>query len=117
LSASSRECSGSQRFIFPFPAGGAAGGIFVAVIAPKVFQFFTEFQISVAASIVLLLCCLYLDSESWIFECGAWLPSSIVAGFIIAAYAATHWITPLSQFLDQFQFYPATLLVGALVLL
>ena len=104
-------------FYLSISAGGAVGGIFVAVVAPRMFTFFTEFQISLAASVVLLLCCLILDPESWLFQLGFWLPASIAGGAMLAAYAAGRWIAPLPQILDDIRFYPIALLISALVLL
>lgn len=104
-------------FYLSISAGGAVGGVFVAVIAPRVFTFFTEFQISLAASVVLLLCCLVLDSESWLFQLGFWLPASIAGGAMLAAYAASRWIATLPQVLEDIRFYPIALLISALVLL
>lgn len=103
-------------FYLSIAAGGAFGGVFVAVVAPHAFRFFTEFQISLAASIVLLLGCLVLDSDSWLFKLGFWLPAGIVGGAVVAAYASSQWIAPLPQFLEYFRFYPIALLIGTLVL-
>jgi len=104
-------------FYLSISGGGALGGIFVAVIAPHVFTFFTEFQISLAACVVLLLFCLFLDSNSWLFQLGFWLPASIAAGAVLAAYAAGRWMAPLPQALEDARFYPIALLISALVLL
>jgi len=104
-------------FYLSISAGGAVGGVFVAVIAPRVFTFFTEFQISLTASVILLLCCLFLDPESWLFQLGFWLPASIAGGAMLGTYAVSHWIAPLPQALDEVRFYPIALLISALVLL
>lgn len=104
-------------FYLSISAGGALGGVFVAVIAPHVFRFFTEFQISLAACVLSLLWCLFLDSQSWIFKASFWIPSGILGGVLIAAYAASHWIAPFSGLLDETRFYPIMLLIGAFVLL
>ncbi len=104
-------------FYLSISGGGALGGVFVAVVAPHVFTFFTEFQISLAACVVLLLFCLFLDSDSWLFQLGFWLPASIVAVTLLAAYAAGFWIAPLPQALEDVRFFPIALLISALVLL
>ena len=74
-------------FYLAISAGGALGGIFAAVVAPHVFRFFTEFQISLAASVVLLITCLVLDVESWLFRLGFWLPAAIAGGLVLLAHA------------------------------
>ena len=104
-------------FYLSISAGGAMGGIFVSVIAPKIFKFFTEFQVSLAACIVLMVWCLFLDVESWIFQASFWVPACIEGGILLAAYLAGQWSVPLSQWLDGVRFYPITLLIGAFVLL
>lgn len=104
-------------FYLSISAGGALGGVFVAVIAPQIFKFFTEFQISLAASVLLLLSCLFLDAGSWLFKASFWIPAGVVGGVLVAAVSAAHWIAPLSELLDSIRFYPLTLLIGAFVLL
>jgi len=104
-------------FYLSISAGGALGGVFVAVIAPSVFKFFTEFQISLAVCALLMLWCLFLDENSWLYRHSFWIPASIMGGILAGAYLAAHWIAPLSQFLDDIRFYPIVLLIGAFVLL
>jgi hypothetical protein len=103
-------------FYLAISAGGALGGIFVAVVAPHVFRFFTEFQISLVACTVLLITCLVVDPGSWLFQLGFWLPAAIAGGSVAAAFAASQWIAPLPQWLDQIRFYPIALLISGLVL-
>ena len=104
-------------FYLSISAGGALGGVFVAVVAPNIFKFFTEFQISLAACIILMLWCLFLDGKSWLFRRSFWIPAGMVGGTLFGAYLAAHWIAPLSQLLDDIRFYPIALLIGAFVLL
>jgi len=103
-------------FYLTISAGGVLGGVFVAVLAPRLFKFFSEFQISLAAAIVLLLCCLCLDSTSWLFHPGLGLPAAIAGGTVLATYVASRYIAPLPQLLQEVRFYPIALLVSAVVL-
>jgi hypothetical protein len=105
------------RFYLTIAAGGAFGGVFVSSLAPRVFAFFTEFQVSLGACITLVLCCLFLDSESWLFRHGRSLPFGIAAVSILAVYASGHWLTPFASFIERVRFYPIALLVFALVLI
>lgn len=102
-------------FYLAISAGGAMGGIFVALVAPRVFQFFAEYQISLALSVVLLLCCLVRDERSWFYGMGFGLSAGTAAAVFLAAFAGGWWIPPLSQLFDEVRFYPLTLLVTALV--
>lgn len=102
-------------FYLAISAGGALGGIFVAVIAPRVFRFFTEYQVSLAACVILLLCCLIRDQRSWFFKIGFGFTTTVALGVLVGAYLAGNWIPELAAFLDRYKFYPVTLLISVLV--
>jgi len=102
-------------FYLALSGGGAAGGIFVGIIAPHLFKFFTEFQVSLGAIVVLLLVCLFRDPTSWIFEQGVWLPAGITGGAVLAAYLGGLWLQGVPQLLDRSHFYLFALSIGALV--
>lgn len=92
-------------FYLTISAGGAAGGIFVGVVAPHLFTFFTEFQLTLGSIVILLLVCLFLDPTSWIFERHFWLPAAITAGAIVAAYLGGGWFPGVPEFLGTLHFY------------
>ena len=104
-------------FYVTISAGGAAGGIFVGIVAPHLFTFFTEFQLTLAATVILLLVCLFLDPTSWIFERGWRLPTALAGGAILAAYLGGLWLPDVQRLLERLRFYPLALLLGALVVL
>ena len=105
-------------FYLTVSAGGAAGGIFVGIVAPRIFTFFTEFQLTLAFIVILLLVCLFLDPDSWIFDRGSWLPAAITGGAILTAYlAGRRFRLGVPQLLERLHFYPVTLLIGAVVIL
>ncbi|MGB8013063.1 MAG: hypothetical protein WCF68_15725 [Terriglobales bacterium] len=104
-------------FYLAVSAGGAVGGVFVAIIAPRIFTFFTEFQLALGVAIVLALVSLYRDASSWIYEPGFWLPLGISAGAIGSAYATAHWWPEVSKVLDDIRFYPIAVVSGFLVTL
>ena len=104
-------------FYLTISAGGAAGGIFVGIVAPRVFTFFTEFQLTLGSIVILLLVCLFLDPASWIFERHFWLPAALTGGAILAAYLCGLWLTGVPQWLEGLHFYPFTLSIGAVVVL
>jgi len=103
-------------FYLAISAGGALGGVFVALVAPHIFRFFTEYQIALGASLLLLLWCLARDGSSWFYRMGFGLSAGIVALVFAAAFAAGSWIPALSQLLHDVRFYALALLVAALVL-
>jgi hypothetical protein len=102
-------------FYLTISAGGASGAIFVAILAPHFFKFFTEFQLTLGATVILLLVCLFLDPASWIFEPGLWLPVAITAGAILAGYLGGLWLPGVPQLLGRYHYYPLTLVIGAVV--
>jgi hypothetical protein len=104
-------------FYLAVSAGGAVGGVFVAIIAPHMFTFFTEFQLTLGVAIVLGLACLYRDASSWIYESSFWLPAAISAGAIGLAYGVGRWWPEVSNVLEDVRFYPVAILIGFLVVL
>jgi len=105
-------------FYLTVSAGGAAGGIFVGIVAPHIFTFFTEFQLTLASIVILLLVCLFLDPDSWIFERGLRLPVAITGSAILTAYlAGRRFRLGVPQLLERLHFYPVALVIGTVVIL
>ncbi len=71
-------------FYLLLSAGGAAGGIFVAIIAPTIFPTFWEFQLGLWATAALLIIVLVLDRSSWLHNSKPDL--LIPAGFLTLAF-------------------------------
>jgi hypothetical protein len=67
------------RFYLMVSAGGAAGGLFGAVLAPWLFRGYWELQLSIWGCAALLLVALLHDSDSWIHEPRPGLAVAIVA--------------------------------------
>jgi hypothetical protein len=59
-------------FYLMIACGGAAGGIFVALIAPLIFPAFWEFQIAIWACGILLAIVLFRDRSSWFYQGSFW---------------------------------------------
>jgi hypothetical protein len=55
-------------FYLTISAGGALGSIFVVLIAPRIFERFWEFQLSLVICGALLLLTVVLDKESWFYR-------------------------------------------------
>jgi spermidine synthase len=55
-------------FYLSLSAGGAAGGIFVAIIAPLIFPTFWEFQLGLWAIAAVVVIILFLDRDSWLHD-------------------------------------------------
>ena len=103
-------------FYLAISAGGALGGMFVAIVAPLVFRFFTEYEIALGAVVILMLCCLFLDADSWIFRMSFPLTAGIAACIVAFPYLLSKFIPALAPMLDSLKFYPIAILIGGLVL-
>jgi len=99
-------------FYLAVSVGGAAGGVFVAVIAPLIFNSFIEFQLCLGAVAVLGLICLIRDPKSWIFDRRFVTSLAISIGMLIALYVVRFWNTDLYRYLTAHYFYLLVLLVG-----
>jgi hypothetical protein len=77
-------------FYLLLSAGGAAGGIFVAVIAPSIFPTFWEYQIGLWVITALLLIILFLDRDSWLHDSN---PDLLVpVGFLTVVLAVPKYL-------------------------
>lgn len=64
--------------------GGALGGVFVALIAPRIFHSYAEFPVGLAATAILVLLALRSDPSSGL--AGAWTqPAALIAGLMTVA--------------------------------
>ena len=68
LARTKPEARHLTSFYLLLSAGGAAGGIFVAIIAPSIFPAFWEYQLGLWAVATLLLVILFLDRGSWLHD-------------------------------------------------
>jgi len=103
-------------FYLAVSAGGALGGLFVAIVAPQLFRFFTEFQVSLGACGVLLLACVALDQSSWLYVQNFWLPCATIIGAVLLFVALGEWIPGFSRLMQETQLYAWLLVGGALLL-
>jgi hypothetical protein len=104
-------------FYLAVSAGGAAGGIFVALVAPRIFSSFIELQLSIGLTLLLSLLALLWDSRSWIFRNEWWLPTSVVGLALAAGFAATRWIPDCGKALDKLRFFPLVVLLGVVTVM
>jgi hypothetical protein len=63
--------------------GGAAGGVFVALIAPHLFRFFWEYQLGLWLVALLMFVSVMVDRRSWLY-CSRWgVPAVAVATVVL----------------------------------
>ncbi len=66
-------------FYLTVAAGGAIGGIFVALVAPLIFKGFWEYQMGLWMGALLLLAILVRDKQSWLYRSKFGSPVVVVA--------------------------------------
>jgi hypothetical protein len=104
-------------FYLAVSGGGAAGGIFVALVAPHLFASFVEFELTLGFAVVLLLVSLFRDRSSWLFSGNFLLPAVVVAATMAIAYAVGTWLPEVGTLLNTIRFYPVVLLTGVVVIM
>jgi hypothetical protein len=72
------------RFYLLISAGGASGGIFVALIAPRIFTGFWEFHFGLVGCVVLAMLAVARDRQSWWYWNNPYLGSVILVGLFLA---------------------------------
>ena len=79
LARSKPQPSFLTSFYLTMAAGGAMGGIFVALMAPHIFKGFWEYQMGLWMAALLLLIILIRDKESWLYRSKFGSPVMVVA--------------------------------------
>jgi hypothetical protein len=86
----------SNRYLTSFylmvAAGGAVGGVFVALIAPLIFPAFWEFQIALWACGALIMFVLFYDRNSWFHRGSSWPLFFLMAAAGVVIEACRHYI-------------------------
>ena len=77
------EPSGLTAFYLSMSAGGAFGGVFVGLIAPRIFNIYLELPLAGLAVIVLSLGTLYSLSRSRVLRVGGTAAAAVVASFLV----------------------------------
>lgn len=83
------------RFYLLVAAGGAAGGIFVALVAPRIFSGYWEFQFGVVGCVTLIMLVLARDKDSWWY----WNRWSVGALILLGLAATPHLYVKYMEFL------------------
>jgi hypothetical protein len=74
--------AGLTGFYLRIALGGAVGGVFVSLIAPRIFPNYWEYPLGVLACVLLLLVLVQRDSESWWYSGGAPLALLLSGGIV-----------------------------------
>ena len=96
------------RFYLLISAGGAAGGVFVALVAPQIFKGFWEFHCGLVGCALLAIVAVARDRESWLYYHKPYVSSAILLGLLltpeyISRYAGLAMI-PVNMY--RWHYYP-----------
>jgi spermidine synthase len=103
-------------FYLSLSAGGAAGGMFVALLAPYVFKGYWEYQIALWFAAFIAFMALFYDRQSWFHRPQPWIAFAVLTGIaavprFVAMTGAVQWPQVTGPF------YTAMLVVLALLTL
>ena len=108
------------RFYLLVSAGGAAGGIFVVLIAPQIFTGFWEFHFGLIACVVVAILALIRDRSSWWHNAQPYLGMIMLLGLALVPDFLSRYITlaVVPEMMYRAHYYPiltALALVTAVV--
>jgi hypothetical protein len=108
------------RFYLMVSAGGAAGGVFVALIAPQIFSGYWEYQVGLTGCVLLALIVLGRDKASWWYWPGPALGAIILLGLALMPHIYSRYmgfLKPPRQFVDFYYYWLLTIFAVAVGIL
>lgn len=102
------------RFYLLVSAGGAAGGIFVVLIAPQIFTGYWEFHSGLIACVVVAILALIRDRESWWHRAQPYLGMTILLGLALVPDYISRYITlaVVPEMMYRAHYYPILTVVA-----
>jgi hypothetical protein len=97
-------------FYLAVAAGGAFGGIFVGLLAPRLFSGFWEYQIGLFVSAALLLLILSRERGSWLYQNPAPMPVLLLAAAALLPEAVAVAVSPARRVSNHFALFIAAIL-------
>jgi hypothetical protein len=97
-------------FYLAVAAGGAFGGIFVGLLAPRLFSGFWEYQIGLFVSAALLLLILSRERGSWLYQNPAPMPVLLLAAAALLPEAVAVAVSPAGRVSNHFALFIAAIL-------
>ena len=98
-------------FYLAVAAGGAFGGIFVGLLAPRFFTGFWEYQIGLFVAAVLLLLILSRERGSWLYQNPAPMPVLLLAVAALLPEAVAVAVSPARRVSSHFALFIAAILL------
>lgn len=88
------------KFYLCISGGGALGGLFVSLVAPRIFLGYWEFPLGILACAALLLRTAYIDRNSWLRNGQNWVGAALLAAAVPVAAVLWKEIWPAAAWLD-----------------
>jgi len=98
-------------FYLAVAAGGAFGGIFVGLLAPRYFTGFWEYQLGLFCAAILLLLILALDRASWLYRTPVPAPLLLLAAAALLPEAALLAVYPVNRVSNHFALFVAAAVI------
>ena len=105
------------RFYLLIAAGGAAGGLFVALVAPRIFSGFWEFHVGLVGCALLGILAIAHDRESWWYRNKPYLGGAILLGLFIAPEFLWRYagLADIEMVMYRWHYYPLLLALAIVV--
>ena len=110
LARSKPEARSLTAFYLAVAAGGAFGGVFVGLLAPRLFTGFWEYQLGLFVSAVLLLLILSRERGSWLYQSPAPLPVLLLIVAALLPEAVALAVSPARRVSNHFALFIAAIL-------
>jgi hypothetical protein len=96
------------RFYLLISAGGAAGGIFVAIVAPQIFTGFWEFHFGLIGCLLLAMVALAQDRQSWWYWNRPYVSGVILLGLFLAPEFVSRYagLAAIPMTMYNWHYYP-----------
>jgi hypothetical protein len=96
------------RFYLLISAGGATGGMFVALAAPRVFSGFWEFHFGLLGCVLLGIVAIARDRQSWWYWNKPYLGSAILLGLFVAVEFLSRYsrLADIQELMYRWHYYP-----------
>jgi hypothetical protein len=105
------------RFYLLVSAGGAAGGMFVALVAPRVFTGFWEFHFGLVGCLILGFFAAARDRQSWWYWNKPYLGGAILLGLFLAPEFVWRYarLADIQDYMHRWHYYPSLTILATWV--
>jgi signal transduction histidine kinase len=105
------------RFYLLISAGGAAGGMFVALVAPRIFSGFWEFHVGLIGCVLLGIFAIARDRDSWWYHNKPYLGGAMLLGLFLAPDFLWRYsgLADIQMVMYRLHYYPLLLALAIVV--